>query len=80
MPPEEGRSRLGRGLAALIGEIGAENATPPPERARNQRRVPIEHVSPNPRNPRRHFSDTELDELARRLRQALAQVSDALLG
>jgi ParB family chromosome partitioning protein len=63
--PEEGRSRLGRGLAALIGE----NAPATPERARNQRRVPIEHLSPNPRNPRRHFSDTELDELAASIKE-----------
>jgi ParB family chromosome partitioning protein len=65
--PDDGRSRLGRGLAALIGDIGAENATP--ERARNQRRVPIEHVSPNPRNPRRNFSDSELDELAASIKE-----------
>jgi ParB family chromosome partitioning protein len=65
--PDDGRSRLGRGLAALIGDIGAENAAP--ERARNQRRVPIEHVRPNPRNPRRHFSDSELDELAASIKE-----------
>src|SRR6476646_7925971 len=60
---EDGRSRLGRGLAALIGDIGAESTTTP-ERARNQRRVPIEFLRPNPRNPRKHFSDTELEELS----------------
>jgi ParB family chromosome partitioning protein len=65
--PEDGRSRLGRGLAALIGDIGAENATT--ERVRSQRRVPIEHLSPNPRNPRRNFSDTELDELAASIKE-----------
>ena len=64
---DDGRSRLGRGLAALIGDIGAENATP--ERARERRRVPIEHLSPNPRNPRRNFSDTELDELAASIKE-----------
>jgi ParB family chromosome partitioning protein len=64
---DDGRSRLGRGLAALIGDIGAENATP--ERARERRRVPIEHLSPNPRNPRRNFSDAELDELAASIRE-----------
>jgi ParB family chromosome partitioning protein len=65
--PEDGRSRLGRGLAALIGDIGAENATP--ERARNQRRVPIEYLRPNPRNPRKNFSDTELEELAASIKE-----------
>jgi len=65
--PEDGRSRLGRGLAALIGDIGAESATT--ERARNQRRVPIEYLKPNPRNPRRNFSEAELDELAASIKE-----------
>jgi len=55
-------SRLGRGLAALIGDVGDE--TPTTERARGQRRVPIEFLRPNPRNPRRTFTETELAELA----------------
>jgi len=59
---EEARSRLGRGLAALIGDVGEESAVL--ERARSQRRVPIEFLRPNPRNPRRNFSETELEELA----------------
>jgi ParB family transcriptional regulator, chromosome partitioning protein len=67
--PEEGRSRLGRGLAALIGDIGADNATATAERARNQRRVPIEYLKPNPRNPRKSFSDAELDELAASIKE-----------
>ena len=65
--PDEGRSRLGRGLAALMGDVGAETATP--ERARNQRRVPIEYVRPNPRNPRRNFSEAELDDLAASIKE-----------
>jgi ParB family chromosome partitioning protein len=58
---EENRSRLGRGLAALMGDAVENRA---PERTRHQRRVPIEFLRPNPRNPRRNFSDIELDELA----------------
>ena len=65
--PDDGRSRLGRGLAALIGDVGAE--TTMVERARNQRRVPIEFLRPNPRNPRRSFADGELDELAQSIRE-----------
>ncbi len=61
------RSRLGRGLAALIGDVDDEAAVI--ERARNQRRVPIEFVSPNPRNPRRAFAEAELDELAASIRE-----------
>jgi ParB family chromosome partitioning protein len=65
---DDGRSRLGRGLAALMGDVGAETATTP-ERARSQRRVPIEYLRPNPRNPRRNYSDAELDELAASIKE-----------
>jgi ParB family chromosome partitioning protein len=61
------RSRLGRGLAALIGDVGDEAAVL--ERTRSQRRVPIEFLKPNPRNPRRIFADAELDELAASIRE-----------
>src|SRR5262249_10121508 len=61
------RSRLGRGLAALIGDVGEESAAL--ERTRSQRRVPIEFLRPNPRNPRRNFPDAELDELAASIRE-----------
>src|SRR5262245_38786142 len=65
---DAGRARRGRGLAALMGDVRAE-ATTTPERARTQRRVPIEHLRPNPRNPRRNFSETELDELAASIKE-----------
>jgi ParB family chromosome partitioning protein len=55
------RSRLGRGLAALIGDVGDETAVL--DRARGQRRVPIEFLRANPRNPRRRFNEEELAEL-----------------
>src|SRR5580700_3539847 len=61
------RSRLGRGLAALIGDVDDESAVL--ERTRSQRRVPIEFLRPNPRNPRRIFSDADLDELAASIRE-----------
>ena len=32
-------------------------------------RVPIEFVSPNPRNPRRNFADAELTDLAQSIRE-----------
>jgi ParB family chromosome partitioning protein len=56
------RSRLGRGLAALIGDVGDETAVL--DRARGQRRMPIEFLRANPRNPRRRFNEEELAELA----------------
>jgi ParB family transcriptional regulator, chromosome partitioning protein len=63
---EATRSRLGRGLAALIGDVGAETSV---ERQRGQRKLPIGSLRPNARNPRRNFSGTELDELAASLRE-----------
>jgi ParB family chromosome partitioning protein len=66
MADEATRSRLGRGLAALIGD----DETPPLERGgKTQRKVPVESLSPNPRNPRRTFSDAELEELANSVRE-----------
>src|ERR1700759_1646975 len=64
---EEGtRSRLGRGLAALIGDVGEESAV---ERPRAQRRLPTGALRPNARNPRRSFAAAELDEVAASLRE-----------
>jgi ParB family transcriptional regulator, chromosome partitioning protein len=64
---DDSRSRLGRGLAALMGDVGDE--TRAPEKARPQRRVPIEFLKPNPRNPRRSFSEAELDGLAASIKE-----------
>jgi ParB family chromosome partitioning protein len=64
---EEARSRLGRGLAALIGDVDVEAHDS--ARARPPRRMPIEFLKPNPRNPRRAYSEVELDELAQSLRE-----------
>lgn len=59
--------RLGRGLAALIGDVGEESA--PNEQGRKPRRAPIENMQPNPRNPRRDFTNAELDELVNSIRE-----------
>src|ERR1700728_4121730 len=64
---DEARSRLGRGLASLIGDVGGEAAHV--DRPRAQRKVPIEFLKPNPRNPRREFPDAELKELADSIKQ-----------
>jgi len=61
-------SRLGRGLASLIGEVG-EESTAAPESGRKPRRAPIESLKPNPRNPRKNFTDTELNELAASIKE-----------
>ena len=74
MAQESARPRLGRGLAALIGDAGeqrkaaassAEAAAP----GRGSRRVPIEFLKANPRNPRRTFTQGELDALTESIRE-----------
>ena len=45
-----------------MGDVGVE--THATERHRSQRRVPIEFIRANPRNPRKQFSEAELDDLA----------------
>ncbi|OZA89192.1 MAG: chromosome partitioning protein ParB, partial [Azorhizobium sp. 39-67-5] len=67
---EEGRSRLGRGLAALIGDMGPpETRTEPEQKGRSANKVPIEFVRPSPRNPRRTFREEGLEELAASIRE-----------
>ena len=60
-------SRLGRGLAALMGDVGEE--TQGGDASRKPRRAPIENLTANPRNPRRNFTDSELNELAASIKQ-----------
>ncbi|MFG1277757.1 ParB/RepB/Spo0J family partition protein [Xanthobacter autotrophicus] len=69
---DEQRSRLGRGLAALIGEMGEPQAAPAARSGAGRggpRRVPIEHVRPNPRNPRRTFLEEGLEDLTASIRE-----------
>lgn len=60
-------SRLGRGLAALIGDVGEETAAV--DRLRATRKVPVSFLRANPRNPRRIFRDEELEELAASIKE-----------
>lgn len=60
-------SRLGRGLAALIGDVAEEPEAI--ESARKQRMVPLEFLRANPRNPRKSFDDEALDELTQSIRE-----------
>src|SRR5664279_1562306 len=54
-------SRLGRGLASLMGEVAEES--PVADSGRKPRKAPIENLHANPRNPRRAFKEIELTEL-----------------
>lgn len=65
---EEAPRRLGRGLSALIGEAGDDEAVMSRTKG-GQRLVPIEFLRPNPRNPRKDFADADLEELAGSIRE-----------
>lgn len=67
MAEDVAKRRLGRGLAALIGDVGGEAETA--GRSRPPRRLPIANLKPNPRNPRRAFDASDLDDLARSVRE-----------
>lgn len=71
MSDDVSKRRLGRGLAALIGEIdqSAPVGDVRAEAVNADRHVPIEFISRNPRNPRRQFNETELQDLANSIRQ-----------
>lgn len=69
MSDDPSRKRLGRGLAALIGEMDKPAQPAAPARIGADSQVPIEHVAPNPRNPRRSFGEAELADLAQSIRE-----------
>lgn len=64
---EHSRSRLGRGLAALIGD--AEEPAVPLTRGTSMRQAPVAFLRPNPRNPRKSFTEDALNDLANSIRQ-----------
>ncbi|QEE08319.1 ParB/RepB/Spo0J family partition protein [Bartonella kosoyi] len=71
------KKRLGRGLAALIGDINLNNNLARSSSfdkltesgSISERFVSLEAISCNPHNPRRHFTEIELDNLAQSIRQ-----------
>lgn len=60
------KRRLGRGLAALIGDDVAEESVVAD--VRSLKHVPIEMIKANPLNPRKHFAEEDLETLAKSLR------------
>lgn len=70
MSDDLSKRRLGRGLAALIGEMDQPLPVGEPQRAVSpDRTIPIEFIARSPRNPRRHFDENELQDLASSIRQ-----------
>jgi len=58
----ESRSRLGRGLEALLGDAGEDGHSS--EASQGVRLIPIEFLRSNAKNPRQRFEDIDLAELA----------------
>lgn len=69
MSPGAGKPRrgLGMGLQALLGEDAAAVLSPSP--GGPQRSVPLGWIRPSRVQPRRHFPDEQLDELAESIRR-----------
>jgi ParB family transcriptional regulator, chromosome partitioning protein len=61
-------SRLGRGLAALIGDVAPINA-PRVVESNGLKRLPVEFIIANRNNPRRDFDPQQLEELANSIRE-----------
>lgn len=71
MSPSEKNKRLGRGLSALLGETETDTYAAPEESQtgsdpgrRGVATLPIELVQPNPDQPRKTMTESELDALA----------------
>ena len=68
MNDDPSRKRLGRGLAQLIGDMDAPAAAVTKTQVSADRRVPIEMIARNPRNPRRDFVEEQLEDLAQSIK------------
>jgi ParB family chromosome partitioning protein len=68
MAGESPKNRLGRGLAALIGEMDQPIAAKEPA-APSDNMVAIENVRANPNNPRQYFSEDDLRDLSNSIRE-----------
>ena len=66
------KKALGRGLGALIPSRPMEPAAAAPAAAQHRSglaEVPIDHISPNPYQPRKTFNDASIEELSRSVRE-----------
>ncbi|MDE2562935.1 MAG: ParB/RepB/Spo0J family partition protein [Sphingomonadales bacterium] len=74
-PSPAKRTALGRGLGALMGETRREEplvrisagdpSAAPASKSGSIAMIPVAEIEPHPENPRRHFDEEALDELAR---------------
>lgn len=69
MADDASRKRLGRGLAALIGEMDQPVSTSADKPLQSDRILPIELITQSSNNPRRHFAENEIAELAHSIKE-----------
>jgi ParB family chromosome partitioning protein len=63
------RRGLGRGLSALMADVGMVEGVSGKPAVDGVRLVPIEQVQPNPEQPRRHFDRAALEDLGNSIRE-----------
>ena len=59
---------LGRGLSALIPDIRKTQSTAL-KATKNREEIAIEKIKPNPHQPRKHFDEISLNELAASIKE-----------
>jgi ParB family chromosome partitioning protein len=62
-------SRLGRGLAALIGDMATLEGARVAESSNGVKRLPVDFIIANRQNPRRDFDPDQLEELTASIRE-----------
>lgn len=62
-------TRLGRGLAALIGDMAAMEGARVTESASGSKKLPVDFIIANRANPRRTFDAEQLEELTNSIRE-----------
>ena len=60
---------LGRGLSALMSDVASPPSDNSAAAVRADLTVPVDQIVPNPNQPRRHFNDDALEELAASIRE-----------
>ncbi|MDE9450156.1 ParB/RepB/Spo0J family partition protein [Aliiroseovarius sp. Z3] len=60
---------LGRGLSALMADVTTEEAPNTQTARRADLVVPVEKITPNPEQPRRQFTEEQLNDLAASIRE-----------
>ena len=62
-------TRLGRGLAALIGDMAVMEGARVTESGSGSKRLPVDFIIANRANPRRSFDAEQLEELTNSIRE-----------